>query len=661
MHNSIAKIYLGIILLVTFFCYLPTLNSGFVNNDDNLHLYDNPAVRALDARHIKQIFTKPFNPTYVPLTALSFAVEYHFFKYNPFIYHLNNLLLHLGVTALIFYFAMQFGLPLRAAFVAGLLFGIHPMHVESVAWVTERKDVLYSFFYMLSLCFYWKYLSNKKTSLYVITIIFGILSILAKSMALSLPLIFLICDWYKKRPFDKWMVLDKIPHFLYIVPISLITYLLNIRNPIQHVGEAILLWVWCLTFYFYKFIFPVDLVLFYRFPKPFALTTPEFALSFFILGLLLFAIWRFRRHRLFIFSMMFYFFSLFFLLRFDNIKYLPPVSNRFLYLPSLGFCFLIGYAADQVLKKTQGNKFLNLMLSFIFVLIATFLGTKSFIETQVWKSSISFWSHELKYYPDNAMALVNRGEAYKDIGKYALAFIDFNKATIVDPLYPEGYNSRGQMYGTSGQIDLALRDFLKVIELNPRFDEAYNNIGIIYLIKNDPQKAVSYFEKALQIDPTNIEAHTNLGDFYYAQGNFDKALRQFQIVLSINPNSAVAYNKRGLILAVKKQYTLALSDFNRSIMIEPRNAEVYAYRGIVFEQKKMLKEALENYNAAIRLNPKYADAYYGRGNVYASMGIFAQANKDFTKALELNPQHLGAKRSQSLLKNLVEKDNEPQP
>ena len=143
------KKFLLIILMTVFVICAPSLRNHFVYLDDDTHILENSSIRALDADHIRQIFTTSVDKVYAPLTFLSFAVEYHFFKYNPFIYHLDNLLLHLGVTALVFYFALQVGLPLRAAFAAGLLFGIHPMHVESVAWVTERKDVLYAFFYML--------------------------------------------------------------------------------------------------------------------------------------------------------------------------------------------------------------------------------------------------------------------------------------------------------------------------------------------------------------------------------------------------------------------------------------------------------------------------------------------------------------------------------
>lgn len=647
-------LYLGLILLITFLSFSPTLKNDFVSNDDNLHIYDNPTIRVLDTAHIKEIFTKLFNPTYVPLTILSFAFEYHFVKYDPFLYHLNNLLLHLAVTVLIFYFAYQIGLPLRAAFIAGLLFGIHPMHVESVAWVTERKDVLYSFFYMLAICCYWKYLSKPNSKMYAATIIFGLLSILSKPMALSLPLVMFICDWYKNRKYDKWMILDKIPHFLYIIPIALVTYLVNARNPIEHGGEAILLWVWCLIFYFYKFLLPIDLVIFYRFPQPFSLATPEFALYFATFILLIISLWYFRRKKLFIFSITFYFFSIFFLLRFDDILYLPPVSNRFLYLPSLGFCFLIGYGIDQFFRKNshQSIIFKN-SVAVTLILIIILLAGKSFIQTQTWRSSISFWSHELKYYPDNAMALVNRGEAYKDIGEVGLAFADFNKSIAVNSVYAEAYNSRGQLYALQGNLDAALEDFQKTIEMKPHFDEAYNNLGIIYAMKKETKKSVIYFNKALEIDPFNVEAHYNLGDFYYQQGNLPEALEHMKKVLEINPNSASGYNKRGLILGIQQHFDLALRDFNQSIEINPHNSEAYTNRGIVFEQKKMFQQALESYNTALKINPQNADAYYGRGNVYANLNMHQHAAQEFIWALKINPEHKGAQQNQKLLNQMM--------
>ncbi|MCB9771758.1 MAG: tetratricopeptide repeat protein [Candidatus Omnitrophica bacterium] len=642
-----------IILAITFLSYLPTLRNNFIYFDDDSHLLENAAIRVLDAQHVQEIFTTTVSKVYVPLTFLSFAIEYHFFKYNPFIYHLNNLLLHLAVTALVFYFALQVNLPLRAAFVAALLFGIHPMHVESVAWVTERKDVLYAFFYMLALCFYWRYLSTRKMLAYALTIVFGLLSILAKPMALSLPLILFVCDWLKKRQFDKWMIIDKIPHFLYIVSIAWITYSLNARVPGENISSGAIIWIWTAMFYISKFFFPSPLVPMYALPQPISLMNPHYlGAAALLIGIAIVAfVW--RRNRWLWFALGFYFLSMFFLFRYDSVVDKSIVADRFLYLPCLGICFLVGYCIDYLLKKISKKEVFRKALTASLVLIALMLCSKTFAQTKIWNNSVTFWTHEIKYYPDNAMAYGNRGEAYKDARQYQLALNDFNKSIAVDPKYAESYNSRGQLYGMSGKTDAALNDFLKAIELKPNFDEAYNNLGIVFLMNNDLEKASESFNKALEIDPQNAEAHYNLGDFYLAKGEFDRAFEHFQKLIMINPQSAIGYNKRGSIYGIRKQYDLALADFQRSVALDPRNSEIYKNLGVVFEQKRMLNEALKNYNKALSIDPKYADAYYGRGNVLAITGRYQEAAKDFKMALTINPDHKGAQSSQDALLKIL--------
>lgn len=643
-----------VILVVTFIAYAPSLKNGFISLDDDTHVYENPAIRVLDAPHIQQIFTTTVNKIYTPLTFLSFAIEYHFFKYNPFIYHLNNLILHLGVTALIFWLALQFGLPLRACFIAGLLFGIHPMHVESVAWITERKDVLYAFFYMLALCCYWQYLSDRKPKLYLATIICGLLSILAKPMALSLPLIMLLLDWIKRRRFDKAMIMDKIPHFLYIVPIAWITYSLNARVPGENIFSGILIWIWTAMFYIHKFFFPAVLVPMYALPEPVSLSNPQYIFAVILLGLIITVLVLKKRQRWLWVAVLFYFFSMFFLFRYDAVADKNIVADRFMYLPCVGICYALGHFLNCFL---QNNSKYERPLQITLIVIAALLAGKTFNQTHIWHDSITFWTHELKYYPDNALAYGNRGEAYRDLGKFDLAMADFNKSIEVDPNYAESYNSRGQMHGMSGNTEAALQDFKRAIELNPRFDEAYNNIGIIYAMRNERGKALVHFEKAVEIDPYNLQANYNLGDLYYAKGNFDTAFEYFQKVLTIDPHSALGYNKRGLIYGIRKQYALALADLDRSLAIDPRNSEVYKNRGVILEHMTRYPEALVSYDRAIKLNPKFADAYHARGNVKAKTGHYGEAAKDFQAALAIDPEHQGAKRSQRALAKLLTEQN----
>ena len=313
--NSI--LWIALIVCITIFCYRPVLKSDFINWDDNWHLTGLVDVQSLSAEHIKNIFSSAVNLTYIPLTILSFAIEYHFCKLNPFVYHLDNLFLHLGVVILIFFFALHLGLTKRAAGLAALLFAIHPMHVESIAWVTERKDTLYASFYMLALLCYMRYIEQcrGKFIFYILSIIFGLLSMLAKPMALSLPLIFFLLDWFKRRRFSIWILAEKIPYVLYIEPLAGLNFSLNLKtfSAVFDPLNNLLIYIWTFTFYPVKFIFPCELIPIYFIPKPVAPFNGNYAWSIIVFIIVVWALVRYHRNRLWIFSVGFYFFSIFFL------------------------------------------------------------------------------------------------------------------------------------------------------------------------------------------------------------------------------------------------------------------------------------------------------------------------------------------------------------
>ena len=221
----------SIFILISFILlsFFPCLKADFINWDDDGHILKNTAIYELSPSSIKQIFTQAPNKTYIPLTILSFAIEKHFFCFNPFVFHLDNLLLYIVIVILVLFLAIRIGLSLEASFFAALIFAIHPMRVETVAWVTERKDVLYALFYLLALHQYWSYLKTQSIRYYFSTILLGLISILAKPMALSLPLILLIFDWYYGRSFSKRVFIEKIPFLFYVISIAWISYSLNIR------------------------------------------------------------------------------------------------------------------------------------------------------------------------------------------------------------------------------------------------------------------------------------------------------------------------------------------------------------------------------------------------------------------------------------------------
>lgn len=469
-----------ILILFIFVVFFPCLKADFINLDDNGHFLNNAAIHDLSPDSIKQIFTQTINNVYFPLTTLSFAIEKHCFGFNSFVFHLDNLLIYAGVVILVLLLAKRIGLSLEASFLAALIFAIHPMRPETVAWVTERKDVLYSLFYLLALHQYWSYLKTLSLKYYFATILFGVLSILAKPMAWSLPLILLVLDWFYGRGFSKRVIIEKIPFLLYVISItwSTLFYELNLRD--FHgfiISQGVLIWVWSLSFYIWKFLFPSQVSPYYVLPHPISIWHWPYLLSvMLILGLALLLV-RLRKHKLFVLAFLYYFCSIFFLLRIDD-KFFSIVSDRYMFLPSLGICFFIGSWVDQRIKTRWG--------AIIFYLFLVLMGIRTNLQCQIWHDSISFWNEVIRLYPNYYKAYNNRGIVERD--------------------------------------DLALKDFTRAIALNPNAANAYNNRGIIYHFQGEDHKALVDFSKAISIDPAFPQPYLNRSLLKEAQKDYHQAL-----------------------------------------------------------------------------------------------------------------------------------------
>lgn len=475
------RLILFCVLIVTFFSFLSTLSNQFTNWDDPGHLLENHSIRSLSAGNIVDIFKEKgvVNRTYIPLALFSFAIEYHFFKYNPFIYHLTNLILHLGVVALIFLFGLRCGLSAKGAGFAALIFGIHPMHVESVAWVTERKDVLCALFYLLALNSYCKYISHGGKALFIKTLVFVLLSVLSKAMALSLPLVFFLCDWFKGRRVTINTIVEKVICFLIIVPVVWVTYVLN--SAVFFAGgnfaESVLVLLWTFTFYIKKFIFPVSLSPVYSLSEPVSLLNPSYSFSFFMLCFFIFVLIRFRRNKWILFAFLFYFLSIFFLLRSHVDFEFEIVADRFMYLPSIGFCLLVGFIFErgQALLINKPARAKHITIFFLVVLCAG-MSFKTNLQCRLWKDSISLWSGVISNKGSKkALAYYNRGNAYDEEGKYALAIEDYSKAIEINSKYFKAYVNRGVIYHDMGEHGFAVNDYNKTIKILLALFNEYKN------------------------------------------------------------------------------------------------------------------------------------------------------------------------------------------
>ena len=535
---------------VTFSVFSPMLAGQFTGLDDPGHLLENPQVTSLAPENITAIFRTTVNDTYIPLTVLSFAVEHHFFGFHPFVYHWDNLLLHMFVAGVLFGLGRRMGLSAPAAGVGSLLFAVHPMHVESVAWVTERKDVLYAFFYMLALYQYWRYLQTGARRAFAFSVVFGFLSILAKPMALSLPLVLCLFDLFYGRKFSGRWLAEKLVHAAYIIPVAWITASLHQRRLMDNWAEATLTAVWSFVFYIRKFIYPVDLSPLYATPSPVSLENPEILFSVILFAVYAACLARYRRNRWFFFANGFFIASIFFLVRLRSSWGLHEVADRFMYLPSAGFCLLFGLGVERLFQRVNAlelrarasgpNKGATAALVLGLALVFMVLSVQSRRQTQVWENDTTLWAAVIRKGATDRLAYFARGKMYDEKGDHANAVADYTMAIALDPKFPRAYNNRGIICGKHGDYPRALADFNRALALYPEFAQAYNNRGLIYFYLLEDRLALEDFNKAIEL----------------------------------RPRVASSYVNRARLLGVTGQYRLAAEDFTRALQLDPGNAAI---------------------------------------------------------------------------------------
>lgn len=547
--------YVTIILAITFVAYFPSLKAGFTNWDDDAHVVRNPDIRQLDAEHVERIFTSRIARTYIPLTLLSYSLEYHFFKLNPFIYHLNNILLHLCVVILVFVVAKRFGLNQAASAWAALIFAIHPMHVESVAWVSERKDVLCAVFYLLALLSYWTYRNQEKFKWWwwIFSVILGFLSMLAKPMAYSLPLVFLLIDWWHRRKFSPGIMLDKIPHAGYVLALGWMTLSSNKIHLTFHFFQVILIWCWSFLFFPFKFLIPSFYVAIYKLPEPVVFSNPVYAVSLIALLIVIGSLMYFSRQRFYVLAWLFYGLTISMIVvrgvwDFGNNT---VVADRFMYIPGLGFCIFFGFLINHFQHRLKQNYIQKIAFYTGLLIALAFLGVKTYQQCFVWKDNLVLWTNVIKYNPHVSRAYVNRAQAYVEKKEFELAFKDLNTALTADAEGVQNerlYLIRGSIYLHQNNTESALNDFNQALQINPHQYDALMQRGNLWAHKREYDKALKDFYTALIVRRESPQAYINLAEIYQNLGELDKTLPLYREALQLDPGNTEIQTNHEMLL-----------------------------------------------------------------------------------------------------------------
>src|SRR6187399_2570052 len=529
-----------LVAVLTAVCLWPMLKNEFTNWDDEFYVVNNPLLRG---PQWKRIFSEQVLGNYHPLTILSYAFNFAISGLDPFPYLLVNYLFHIVNTLLVFYFIWNISgkNKLIAAFVA-LVFGIHPMHVESVAWVAERKDVLYTFFFLLSLIQYWFFLTKAKKKNLALCFLFFVLSLLSKPAAIVLPLVLFLLDYWYGQSLKKNIVF-KIPFFVLSIAFGIITVSIQSSSAmaglnIFSITDRLFFACYVLMTYFYRFFVPYPLSAFHPFPiKNFA-GWPIYLSPVFVVALLV-ALWFLRKNKIVVFGIFFYVINLLLVLQIISIG-LTIVSERYTYVPYIGLAFMFAMLVSRIKLVPQ-----KVSLALGVVAIIAF-GIITFQRTKVWKNSGTLWTDALKTFPRAPYARTNRANY---LSKLALRP---DQKPFVDSIYKVAFEYRGLMYLDRQQFKEAFADANNLIRLKPNYRIGYDMRATCYYKMNEPAKALADYDKCVEIKPDDHRSISNRGSLYMNSfQKYNEALNEFNKAINLSPqanyilNRSICYYKLG--------------------------------------------------------------------------------------------------------------------
>lgn len=641
-----------IVVFITFLVFIPSLSLGFVNWDDPENLLKNENLKIFayewnwDA--VKTIFSTHVIGNYNPLPIFTFAIEKHFFannpQANPFIFHFNNLWMHLACTFFVFILLLKLGLTRTGAFIGALLFGIHPMRVESVTWVTERKDVLYGMFFMAALVTYTNYIQKDKgrTKWYVITILLSVLSYFAKVQAVTLPLSMVAIDFYLKRKWlsPKILIAEKLPWWI----LSLIFGLLNIyflkQNKSISPEDSVLTYtfidklaVGALSYvtYLAKWIYPYLMSPLYPYPK--TLTADAYiALVIVPVAIISFLIWAFKNKKTtLLFSWAFFTFNVMFLLQILSAGQ-GFLADRFTYIAYFGLFFLSAKAFEWVVSnKPNVKSFAYAGLGLYFVLFV-FLNNR---QQKIWQNGGILWEHVKKYYPTNTLTLANAAYYYREEEKDFNKAIEYYKKVIeIEPEKASVRNSLAKTY-----FDQCLTLPVQTPNFNAE-KQRLAQLAIASYMEAEKRDSIAG-KKDVKITG---EIVVNKGVAYAVIGDFEKAEVEISRGIAINPKNENGYLNRSLLYLNKNKFDLAIKDYDEYIKLDAFNADVFYERAVSKNALGKYAEALPDLNKAISLRNTQPLFFVERAKCYKAMGNIIASKNDVSQA-----QKMGAKIPPELL------------
>jgi tetratricopeptide (TPR) repeat protein len=598
----------GVIILVTMLSYIPAMRGGYIWDDDS-YITENTTLRTPDG--LRRIWLEPKAlPQYYPLVHTTFWLEYHLWHVHPFGYHLVNVLLHALNAILLLLLLSHLRVP--GGWLAALLFALHPVQVESVAWITERKNVLSAFFYLASFLAYLRYcdltVDSEQTSpgihpatskvrdnfwpFYPLSLFLFLCALLSKTITCSLPAAILLVLWWKRDRIYWRDTLPLIPYFVVGAFLGLTTVWLEIH----HVGaqgeewglsfvDRFLVAGRALWFYASKLVWPHKLTFIY--PKWQIDATVWWQYLFPAAAMaVIFTLWLVR-HRISkgpLVSVLFFAGTLIPALGFFDVYPMRYsfVADHFQYLASIGLIVLGAAIASTLLAGLgpwQRKSGLALCLTVLLV-----FAIQVWQQGNIYRDAETLYQDTITKNPNSWMAHNNLGLILKGQGRHHEAITHFSQALQIKPNHAEVHNNLGNILALEGETEKAIAHFIKALELEPNLPGAHNNLGNVLEHQGKINEALYHYSMALQLQPSFADAYFNVGNLQARQGKSEEAIVNFSLALQLKPEFAEAHNSLGVVLARQGKIKEAIDHFREAVRINPHFRQAHRNLSIALQQ-----------------------------------------------------------------------------
>jgi protein O-mannosyl-transferase len=635
--------------LTTFIVFLPALKAGFVNWDDDTNFLDNTNYRGLGAAQLQWMFTTFLMGHYIPFTWLTFGLDYVVWGMNPAGYHLTNILLHAANAVLFYFIALHLlrlsvpacpadgpSAPILGSALATLLFAVHPLRAESVAWITERRDVLSGLFCLAAVLTYLQYcgIPDRQTGRtrnapgwYWASLGFFALALLSKSMAMTLPAILLLLDAYPLRRLGgvgsgrRWLpstsvLVEKLPFFLLssaaaytaLVALDHTTHVISgsIPSTVEATVEVspidrVAISANALLFYLWKMAVPLRLSPDYHLPPPAGFETWPALISFAVVLLVTAAV--IVGHRRWPALAAAWVGCIVML---SPVIWIPQIAaDRYTYLACAGWALLCGGGLASAWRYCQRRNIharISGSLVALALAIVAALGVLTWNQVGVWLDPETLWAHAVAVWPSS-----------------------------------RSYYKLGEVLAQRGDLAKAIENFEAALRINPRHTYAHTGLGFIFAIQGRLTEALEQFDDALRIAPRFASAHTGLGLVFARQGKLSEASDQFRRALEIDAGDAQAHTNLGLILKKRGQWGEAAAHFRQAVQADPNSEQAQYQWGLALAEEGKLSEATDHLRAAVRINPRSAEAHRSLAEVLMRQGQSDEAGEHFQEARRLRP------------------------